>query len=101
MSHMARNRHMIAFVHPDDLSPLEFQSRFPAHHNDPFVFLLIVPKAGRTAVRLRNDALDCGTWVLKQDRKLFLTGKLGKVMKDIFHLDRHMRAVFITDLWLI
>jgi len=65
MSQMARNRHMIAFFHPHELSPLEFQGRFPVHYDDPFVFILIVPKAGRAAVRLRNDALDCGAWVLK------------------------------------
>ena len=93
MLHMARNRHMIALFHPHKLSPLELQSGFPAHYDDPLVLILIVPKTRRAAVRLRDDALDCNTWVLKQDRKLLLIGKLGKVMKDIFHLNGHIRPV--------
>src|SRR5262249_57548858 len=55
MSHMARNRHMIARVHPDELSAFEFQTRFPAHHDDPFVFILILPQAPRATLRLSNN----------------------------------------------
>jgi hypothetical protein len=58
MFHMARNRHIIALFHAHELSRFEFQGRFPAHHDNPLVFILIVPETGRAAVRLRNDALD-------------------------------------------
>src|SRR5262245_12450193 len=81
MSHMARNHNMIARVHPDELSPLEFQTRFAAHHNDPFVFILIVPKAGRAAVRLRNDTLDLNRMVFEQAQRLFRIEKLLQVRK--------------------
>ena len=58
MFHMTRNRHIVALFHPHEISSLEFQGRFPAHHHDPFVLILIVPKTERAAVRLRNDTLD-------------------------------------------
>src|SRR6516164_3338954 len=47
VSHMARNRHMIALFHPHEFSPFELQGRFPAHYDDPFVLILIVPKTRR------------------------------------------------------
>src|SRR5262245_59815732 len=81
MSHMAWNRHMIARVHPDELSPLELHTRFAAHHNDPFIFILIVPKAGRAAVRLRNDTLDLNRMVFEQAQRLFRFGKPRQVRK--------------------
>jgi hypothetical protein len=58
MFHMARNRHIVALVHAHKLSAFEFQSRFSTNYHDPLVLILIVPKTGRAAIRLRNNALD-------------------------------------------
>ena len=46
MFHMARNRHIVALFHAHELSLFELQGRFPPHHDDPLVLILIVPKPG-------------------------------------------------------
>src|SRR4030095_15168961 len=39
MSHMARNRHIVALSHVHEPSFFEFQGRFSAQHDDPLVLI--------------------------------------------------------------
>jgi hypothetical protein len=68
--HMARNRHIIALFHTHELSLFELQGRFPAHHDDPLVLILIIPKAERAAVGPRNDTLDLDGGCIEQAQRL-------------------------------
>ena len=58
MAYMARDNDIIAFFQFDDLAAGEFQRRAAAQDNHLFIFFLIVPKARRAFVRMRDDALD-------------------------------------------
>ena len=60
MFYMARNRHIVSLFHPYELLPFELQSCFPAHYDDPFVLILIVPKT-RQDCRMTAETM---RWIL-------------------------------------
>src|SRR5713226_1244329 len=60
------------------------------HHR--LIFRLIVPEAGWTAMGLRNDALDSDGFILEQRQKLLLPRSLGRISKDIFNANSHVKS---------
>src|SRR4029450_4196342 len=81
MSHMARNRHIVALLHVHALSFFEFQGRFSAQHDDPLVLVLIVPKPGRAAIPLGNEALDLNRGLFEEAQRLLRFVKLRQICK--------------------
>src|ERR1043166_4774519 len=72
MSLMAWNGNVVAGFQFDKLAAVKLQSGRAAKNHDPLGFGLVIPEAGRTLMRLGNDALDPHGGSFKQLLKLFL-----------------------------
>ena len=70
MARAARDEQVVAFLHFDDFAAREFQRRVAAHDHHPLVIFLIVPEAGRAAVRAGNDALDARSGIFPEREEL-------------------------------
>src|SRR6185503_19752351 len=89
MTGAARNDKIVAFFHFNDVAGGEFQGRRPAQHDHPFVFALIVPKPGRTAVRARDDSFDSHRAVFEERRKLLRARGDFSFGKNVFDAEGH------------
>jgi len=52
---------------------------------------LVIPEADWTTMRFGNDALNSDSFILEQSQKLFLPGRFGKISKDIFNANSHLK----------
>jgi hypothetical protein len=84
MFDVACNGQMISFFHFNQPAACEFQSRMAAQDDHPLLLHLIVPRSGRTAMGLRNDALDLDVAVFEQSEKLFPPSRSGQAGENIF-----------------
>ena len=66
MFDMACNYEMVSFFHFNRLPAFEFQRGMAAQDDHPLVFRLIVPKPGRAAMGLGDDALDSDSLILEK-----------------------------------
>ena len=77
-------------LHFEWLLTFESQPGGSADQQHPFVRVLIVPKAVRAGVAVRDDALDAETWLLKNRLEQFVCQRGWNVIEEIFRLGHSM-----------
>jgi hypothetical protein len=86
---MFGDRHAVAFLQLDQLIAFKLQRRAAAHDDYPLVPVLIIPKARRTAVGVRNDSLDLGGRIFEKSQEIFSIRSLWKLRKNISGAPSH------------
>jgi hypothetical protein len=83
------DRHIVALFKLQQVVAFKFQSSAAAHDNHPLIPVLIVPKARRAPVRMRDDTLYLSGRIFKKSQKIFAIYSLCKLRENISSAARH------------